>query len=264
MANTGADTHLIRLAARHRESTEDAHRLESLRGGDLVTHQHLRGSAVGELTGVTGGDHAAFDRWLDVCHAFVRGIGADPFIVGRGDVLERLCFGFLVDHLHGRRDRHDLVFEAPFRARFRRLELAVHPVAILRFARDLVALGYRFGGLQHRPVHLRLVAFEPVLLEHVLVHFILHTGDRLDAAGDEDIAFATDDALCRERDRLQPGGAEAVHGHARDGDRHAGANRDLPRDIPARWRLRGLAQPMMTSSTSPASSCARFNACSTT
>jgi hypothetical protein len=44
----------------------------------------------------------------------------------------------------------------------------------------------------------------------VQVHFLLHAGDRLDAAGGIDLAFAGDDALGRRGDGLQAGRTETV------------------------------------------------------
>ena len=52
------------------------------------------------------------------------------------------------------------------------------------------------------------------------------------AAGDEHLALAGEDALRGERDGLQPRRAEAVHRHARHALRAAGADRDLARDVP--------------------------------
>jgi hypothetical protein len=48
--------------------------------------------------------------------------------------------------------------------------------------------------------------------QHVLVHFLLHAGDALDAAGHVHVAFARDDALRGHGDGLQARGAEAVDG----------------------------------------------------
>ena len=48
-----------------------------------------------------------------------------------------------------------------------------------------------------------MVAVQPLVLEVVLVHLLLHQRDRLHAAGDEDVALAGDDALRGERDGLQ-------------------------------------------------------------
>lgn len=44
---------------------------------------------------------------------------------------------------------------------------------------------------------------QPILDEHVLVHFVLHAGNRLHATGDENVAFAGQDALRGERHGLQ-------------------------------------------------------------
>ena len=89
------------------------------------------------------------------------------------------------------------------------------------------------GGLQHRPVDLGLVRDEPRVAPHVLVLLVLHAGDRLDAAGDDDVGFAGHDPLRREHNRLQPRRAEAVDRRAGDGDGTAGAQRDLARNVPA-------------------------------
>jgi hypothetical protein len=69
-------------------------------------------------------------------------------------------------------------------------------------------------------------------------------------------AFAGNDALRGQGDGLQARRAEAVDGHARHGDRQPGAQA-IWRAMLAPVAPSGLAQPMMTSSTSPASMPAR-------
>src|SRR5688572_25553856 len=229
----GADAHFFRIAARGGEAAEDAQRFQVAPRGFFVRHDYAGRSAIGELAGVAGGDAAALDRRLDLRHAFVGGVGANSLVLRRDDFLRRLVAGVLVDHLHLGGDRHDLVLELALGACLGRAVLALHAELVLLLARDFVAARHILGGLQHRPVGLRLVAVQPLVLEVVLVHLVLHQRDRLDAAGDEDLAFAGDDALRGERDCLQAGGAEAVHRHARHADRAAGADRDLARDVPA-------------------------------
>ncbi len=57
----------------------------------------------------------------------------------------------------------------------------------------------------------------------------------------DDGRLAGDDALRRERNRLQARAAEAVHRHARYGDRQARADRRLPGDVLAGGALRQRA-----------------------
>jgi hypothetical protein len=180
---------------------------------------------------------AAFDGRLDHRNAFIGGVGADAFVFARGDFAETLGAGGLVDRLHLRRDRHDFIEELAFAARLRRLLLAVDAEAILHFAADAIALSDVLGGHQHRPVHGRLVRLQPLFLEHVAVHFILHAGDRLHAAGDIALGLAGQDALRGERDGLQARRTEAVDRHARHRHRHACTQRRLARDVPARRPL---------------------------
>jgi hypothetical protein len=156
-----------------------------------------------------------------------------PFVLGGGDFLHRLGAGVLVHHLHLGGDRRDLVLELALGARLGGLLLAARAVLVLLFARDAVLLRHVLGGLQHRPIGLGRVAVQPLVLEVVLVHLVLHQRDRLDAAGDVDLALARQDALARHRDGLQAGGAETVHRQAGHRVRAAGADRDLARDVPA-------------------------------
>src|SRR4051812_26442707 len=228
-----ADSHLARVAAGDREAAENTERGQIALRGFLVTHDHGGRSAVGELAGVARGDAAAFDRGLDLRHALVGGIGADALVLGRGHFVDRILAGRLVDHLHLGGDGHDLVLELAGGACFRRALLALHAVPVLVFARDLVAARHVLGGLQHRPVDLAVMPVQPLVLEMVLVHLVLHQRDRFHAARDVDPALASEDALRRERDRLQTRGAETVHRHSRHRHWAACADRDLAGNVPA-------------------------------
>ena len=74
---------------------------------------------------------------------------------------------------------------------------------------------------------------EPGIPEHVLIELLLDAGDRLDAAGHHHWDAIDDHPLGGDGDRLQPGGAEAVHGGARRRDGQARPQRDLAGDIAA-------------------------------
>src|SRR3954467_3306727 len=56
-----ADAHLVGLTTGDREAAIDAKRLQPSPGSFSGTHDDRRGSAVGELAGVAGGDDAALD-----------------------------------------------------------------------------------------------------------------------------------------------------------------------------------------------------------
>jgi hypothetical protein len=81
------------------------------------------------------------------------------------------------------------------------------------------------------------VLHDPIVVDRNALA-VLHQTDAFQAAGGKYRGFARDDALRRKRDGLQPRTAEAVHRHARYGDRQAGADRRLPRDIAAGRALR--------------------------
>src|SRR5439155_483540 len=103
-------------------------------------------------------------------------------------------------------------------------QLTAHAVLVLPLARDTVLLRHVLRRLQHRPIELRLVLDDPVFVQHVRVHLVLHARDGLDSARGVDLALAAQDALRGDRDRLQPRGAEAVDRHAGGRDGTAGAD----------------------------------------
>src|SRR4051812_42394488 len=72
-----ADAHLVRLAARGDKTAEDAERFQAAPGGFLVAHDHRGAGAVGELTGIAGGDGKTLAPYgLEASEAFRRGVGA--------------------------------------------------------------------------------------------------------------------------------------------------------------------------------------------
>jgi hypothetical protein len=221
----------------------------------LLVDHHAGAAAVGELAGVAGRDQAAGNGRADAADAFLGGAGADAFVVLDRDFLGAQAH-HRVGHAGQHGDRCDLVLEAAGFQRGGGLLLAGCAVLVHGVAADVVALGDLLGRLQHVPVDLGLVLHEPGVGQHVLVGFVLHARDALDAAGHVHLAFARDDALRGGGDGLQARGAEAVDRHARGGDRQPARS--------AIWRAMlepvapsGVAQPMMTSSTSAGSMPAR-------
>ncbi len=232
----GADAHLVGLAARHGEAEEAAQGLEALAACIVFARDDAGTSAVGELARVAGRDHAARQRGLDAGDAFLGRAFARAFVLAHRDLPGDQAQG-LVGHAGRDGDRCDLVVELAGGLRGAGLLLAGGAVFVHRVAADVVALGDLFGGLQHAPVDLGLGLGEFEVAQHVRVHFLLHAGDALDAAGDEDLGLARDDALRGHGDGLQARGAETVDRHARGGDGQAGAQRDLARDVGARRAL---------------------------
>ena len=172
-----------------------------------------------------------------------------------GDLL-----GLLVLDRHDRGHRHDLGVEPAGLLAGGRALLAHQRVLVLLLAADAVALGDDVGGLDHRHVERALVLDDPLVAIELGVHVHLHEADGLQPAGHRHRHAVLRDAAGGERDRLQARGAEAVDGLARGRDRQSGADGAwramLPPVAPS-----GLAQPSVTSSTSPGSMPARLTAC---
>ena len=180
------DSHFVGLAAGHREAAEDAQRLESALFGQLAVHDHHRAAAVGELAGIAGRDHPARQRRSNLRDGLERRVGTNALIGRDRDLARADRTACLVDDAHDRGHRRNLVLELARALRGRRPQLAADPVFILRLFGNVVALGHRFGGLQHGPVQRRLVLDEPGIAAHVRVRLVLHAGNALDAAGDDD------------------------------------------------------------------------------
>ena len=73
--------------------------------------------------------------------------------------------------------------------------LAGRTVFVHHLTADVVALGHVFSGLQHVPINFRL-GFEQVeVLEHVHVHFLLHTRNAFHTTGHIHITLTCNDAL---------------------------------------------------------------------
>ena len=144
-----------------------------------------------------------------------------------GPGLAALLVGHQLEALH----RRDLGVEAPGLLPGRGALLAHQRELVLRLARHLVALRHRVGGLDHRHVHFGLVLDQPLIGEAMLVHVVLDEADRFEAAADGDVDAIDHDALGGDADRHEARAAEAVDGLARHGDRQAGADRRVARDV---------------------------------
>ena len=165
-------------------------------------------------------------------YAFKGGASAYAFVVAHGHFAGDHT-GLLVDHTHGHGNRRNLVGEAPSLQRGAGFLLALCTVNVHGFAADLVARGDLFSGLQHVPVHLRLVLHQPGVGGHVLVDLVLHARDRLHAAGHIHIALVGHHPLRGQRDGLQARRTKPVHGQARHRYRATGPQGRLAGDVGA-------------------------------
>ena len=206
-----ANAHLIGLTARHRKAQKTPQRLQPALLHQPLVHYHHRTRAVGELAGVSGGHQAAGNGRAQAVYALKSGASAYAFVVAHGHFAGDHA-GLFVDHTHGHGDRCNLVSEAPGLQRGAGFLLAARAVDVHGFAADLVALGDLFSGLQHVPVHLRLVLHQPGVGGHVLVSLVLHARDRLHAPGHIHIALVGHHPLRGQRNGLQARRTKPVHG----------------------------------------------------
>ena len=218
-----ADTHFIRLATGNGKPTENTERLQALGFGNLAAHDDGHRCAIRKLAGITGRDHAAGYGRANFRDGFDRRVAANAFIGRDRHFLRYQHAGGLVGDTHDGRHRHNFIVEFTGIHGSECALLALHAIRILTLAADVVALGDSFRRLQHRPIEFRLVLLQPDFHDHVVVGFLLHARDRLDAAGGIDVAFASDDALRCRGNGLQTGRAKTIDRHACGGDRASGA-----------------------------------------
>src|SRR4051812_31252216 len=230
-----ADAHLVRLAAGGDEAAEDAERVQPPLRRFLVAHDHARAGAVRELAGIAGGDRKAFTaHGLEAGETFSCGLGARALVLRERDVLERDCTGHLVGHRHLCGDRRELILELAALLGRGSAALALQRIFVLLLARDAVALGHDFGGVDHGHVDLALDLEQRRVLRMEAVHLVvLHQRDGLAAAADRDLHTIKNHRTCGERDRLQSRGALPVDGGAGDRDGETGTEQRLARDVAA-------------------------------
>ncbi len=101
---------------------------------------------------------------------------------------------------------------------------------VLLLAGDAVVGGHALGGQAHGHVAAGVVFDEPGV-DGDLVAAEGDVGHGLGAAGEDDVGAAAADAVGRERDGLQAGGAVAVDGHGGGGDGQAGAEAGYAGDV---------------------------------
>ena len=177
---------------------------------------------------------AAAEHRLQRLEAFQRRVGAIAFVAIDGDVDDALLARRLVELLHLGVERNDLVLELAGLLRGGGAALAFQRIFVLALARDLVALGDDLGGLDHRHPQssgLTCIRCSSVMF---LVFMPPICTSEMDSTP-EPIATGAfgHDLLRRHGDGLQAGGAEAVDRGAGGGDRAAGPDRRVARDVHA-------------------------------
>src|SRR5881396_909714 len=237
------DPHLVGLAGREHAAAEEAERPHAERLRTLGRHDERRRGAVRELGGVAGRHRTALlEGGGQLGEALERGVGAVALVTVDDDLLARLLARRLVGHLHGGLHGRDLVLELALPLRGGGALLGEERVAVLRLAAHLVALGHDLGGLAHGHVDGAVVVLEVGVEEVRLVEVVLQHGDRLEAAADDDVVALDLHHVRGDHDGVEPRGAEAAHGAARDRDRQPGQQRHVAPGVEALWAL-GEAGP---------------------
>src|SRR5579885_773945 len=218
------NAHLAGRVADHDHAAVKAKRFEVALFGELGVHDDDCARAVGELRRVARRDRRLrIEHALELEQAFERGVRAIAFVFAQRDLFFPNFAALFVFDVFPGGQRDDLFVEGAALLRLRGALLALQRVLVLPFARHLVLLSDEVGRLQHRHVDVGLVAEHPIFGEELDVHRVLHHTDRLGAACDDDVRAVDDDALRRNRDRLQPRGAVAVDRRSRNGFGQAGA-----------------------------------------
>ena len=237
-----ADAHLVRRAAGDRHAAIDTERLKAASRGFGFLHQDHGGGAIGKLRGVAGGDElpllhhlAVGEDRLQAGQTLQRGLWPVALVLGYRDLLPAGFPGGLVGDQHLGGQRHDFIVEPASLLRRRGALLGAQRVFVLRLARDVVAVGDEFGGLDHRHVEAgdaRPPGPDPARAERLMASVCTRRDD-LQAAADSDLHVVVDDLFGRGGDRHQAGGALPVHGHAGDAVRQTGAQSSLAGDVEA-------------------------------
>ena len=189
-----SDAHFIRFTTGHRKAQETAQRFQIALGGQVFAHDDASTGTIGKLGRVASRHHATGHGGFDACNAFFGGAVTQTFIHTDGDLLGHHAHD-LVDHTGLHRDGCDFIAELACRLRSTRFLLAGGTVLVHGITADVVALGHLLGGLQHVPVNLWFFLVECRVHQHVLVHFLLHTGNAFHTTGHIHLAFTRDDAL---------------------------------------------------------------------
>ena len=225
-----ADAHLVRLGAGNGHADIAAERGEAALLGHLLLHQHAGRRTVRQLRGIAGGDGAVRQHRLERGQALGGRLGAIALVLGERDLLLGDFLGLLVDDVHRRGDRHDLVVELARGLRGGGALLRLQGIGIATVAADAVAGGDHFGGLQHR--HVDVAVHREQLAIGLDAHLRgLDQADRFEATANGDVHIVDDDLLGGSRDGHQARGALAVDRHAGDRDGQAGAQQRGAGDI---------------------------------
>ena len=188
------NAHFIGLATSHRKAQETAQGFQVALGGQLFAHDDASTSAIGKLRRIASRHHATGHGGLDAGDAFFGGAVAQTFIDTDGDLLGHHAHDF-VHHARLHRDGGDFISELASRLRSAGFLLTGGTVLVHGVTADVVALGHLLGGLQHVPVNLWFFLVECGVHQHVLVHFLLHTGNAFHATRHIHLAFTRNDAL---------------------------------------------------------------------
>ncbi|CDN41361.1 hypothetical protein BN871_AF_00170 [Paenibacillus sp. P22] len=215
-----AYAHDLRLDARKGERTECSQRLQAELVGFLAAHDDDRSRSVADLRGVARRHRAVqLERRAQLAERIRRRIDADAFI-GVEDELLGFHLAAVFHGLELRFERDDLIGELACGDGRRRLLMGAGSEDVLVLAADAELLRDALGRMPHPDIDFR------VFIDDFRIRGNFEAGHRnvahaLHPAGDHHIRVAGHDALRREGDRLQAGGAEPVDGQRRNRHREA-------------------------------------------
>ena len=162
------------------------------------------------------------------------GIGTRPFVGRQRHLLVGHYTGRLVGDRHRGLDRCELVVEAAALLGRCRSALALQAVFVLTLPRDVVALGYDFGGIQHRDVGVALHREQFRIDGMKRVHLVvLHQADEFTAAADGNFDAVKDHGARSQRNRLKAGRALAIDGRSGHAHRKSRTQQRFARNVRA-------------------------------
>ena len=133
----------------------------------------------------------------------------------------------------GKGIRSDFIGEFAVRDAGQRLGMACGGECVLFFARHFPLLGDFLGGDAHAVGDADVFVLENTRIEDRVITHHRHHAHAFGTAADHQVGFAEADAIRRHRNRLQPGGTEAVDRHRRHDVRQTGQQHGDARDVHA-------------------------------
>ena len=216
-----SDAHNLRCASGGGERNKACDRFHAERCGPLCAGHDGHRRAVGGLRGIAGGHGAlGVESRLQFCQGFCRSVRPRTFIDLEAAFFFCRFGGSWFGRAFGPLHRHDLIRKAALGDRLQRLLVAGECKVVGILARDMEALAHTFRGEAHRQVRGRHIVYQPGIGADLMAAHRNHA-HRFGAARHHHRCATATDTICRLRNGLQTGGAEAVDGHGGNFDGQA-------------------------------------------